>query len=161
MEFLRDFGTDEACLDWLWRARFSEDGSHALCPKCEQTRKFHRIGNRPSYDCDSCGHHIHPTAGTIFHKSSTSLHLWFYAMHLMTSTRCGISAKQMERELGCNYKTAARMMRLIRSELMAQDDVRGRSGRDIHRRPATARRDRTLPPRGRLESFPARVALVR
>ena len=56
--------------------------------------------------------------GTIFHKSSTSLHLWFYAMYLMTSTRCGISAKQLEREIGVTYKTAWRMMNLIRNELM-------------------------------------------
>jgi len=122
MEFLRDFPDDAACLDWLWRERFSVDGSHAECPSCERERKFHKVKDRPAWDCDSCGHHLHPTAGTIFNKSSTSLHLWFYAMHLMTSTRCGISAKQMERELGVNYKTAARIMRLIRTELMAQDD---------------------------------------
>jgi transposase-like protein len=40
----------------------------------------------------------------------------------MTSTRCGISAKQLERELGCTYKTAWRMFTLIRNELMDQDD---------------------------------------
>ena len=73
------------------------------------------------FPCTGCGHHIHPTAGTIFHKSSTSLHLWFYAMYLMTSTRCGISAKQLERELGVHYKTAWRMFNLIRNELMGQD----------------------------------------
>jgi transposase len=43
-------------------------------------------------------------------------------MHLMTSTRCGISAKQLERELGVTYKTAWRMAKLIRQELMVQDD---------------------------------------
>ena len=65
---------------------------------------------------------MHPTAGTIFHKSSTGLQLWFYAMYLMTSTRCGISAKQLERELGVTYKTAWRMFKdLIRNELMVQD----------------------------------------
>src|SRR6202035_585453 len=72
--------------------------------------------------CTSCGHHLHPTAATIYHKSSTSLHLWFYAMYLMSSTRCGISAKQLERELGVTYKTAWRMFTLIRNELMTQDD---------------------------------------
>src|SRR3954453_16732485 len=47
------------------------------------------------------------------------MHLWFYAMQLMTCTRCGISAKQLERELGVTYKTAWRMANLIRKELMA------------------------------------------
>ena len=61
------------------------------------------------------------TAGTIFARSSTSLHLWFYAMYLMTSTRCGISAKQLERELGVTYRTAWRMINKIRNELMDDD----------------------------------------
>src|SRR5207249_3077735 len=60
-------------------------------------------------------------AGTIFHKSSTSLHLWFYAMYLITSTRCGISAKHLERELGVHYKTAWQMFNKIRNQLMAED----------------------------------------
>src|SRR5213075_305841 len=58
----------------------------------------------------------------IFHKSSTSLHLWFYAIWLITSTRCGVSAKQLERELGVTYKTAWRMFTLIRNKLMADDE---------------------------------------
>jgi transposase-like protein len=122
MEFMREFPDDATCLDWLWRNRFSEDGSHADCPECKRMRKFHKVNDRPAWDCDTCGYHLHPTAGTIFHKSSTSLHLWFYAMHLMTSTRCAISAKQLERELGVTYKTAWRMAKLIRNELMRQDD---------------------------------------
>jgi transposase len=124
MEFMQEFPDDAACLDWLWRNRYSHDGIHATCPKCEQTREFARYETsqqRQSWTCMGCGHHLHPTAGTIFHKSSTSLHLWFYAMYLMTSTRCGISAKQLERELGVTYKTAWRMAHLIRTQLMAQD----------------------------------------
>ena len=76
---------------------------------------------RQSWTCTACGHHIHPTAGTIFHKSSTSLHLWFYAIYLVSSSRCGIAAKQLEREIGVNYKTALRMLHLIRHDLMEQD----------------------------------------
>jgi len=125
MEFMREFPDDASCLDWLWRNRYSEDGIHAECPRCETVRAFERYATkqaRQSWTCTACGHHVHPTAGTIFHKSSTSLHLWFYAMYLMTSTRCGISAKQLERELGVTYKTAWRMAHLIRHELMEQDD---------------------------------------
>jgi transposase len=124
MEFSREFPDDAACLEHLWRSRFSEDGSHAYCPKpkCRRVRKFHRVASRPSWSCDSCGHHIHPTAGTVFHKSATSLHLWFYVMYVMTSTRCGVSAKAIEREIGVGYKTAWRMCNLIRNHLMEQDD---------------------------------------
>lgn len=121
MEFMREFPDDAACLDWLWRNRYAPDGSHAECPKCQRERKFHKVKARPAWDCDSCGHHLHPLAGTIFHKSSTSLHLWFFAIHLMTSTRCGVSAKQLERELGVTYKTAWRMFTLIRNRLMTED----------------------------------------
>lgn len=121
MEFMQECPDDAACLDILWRERFSYDGHHAKCSKCKRTRKFHRIKSRPAYSCDTCGHSIYPLAGTIFHKSSTSLHLWFYAMYLMASTRCGISAKQLERELGVTYKTAWRMFNKIRNQLMADD----------------------------------------
>jgi transposase-like protein len=121
MEFVREFPDDAACLEWLWRNRYSEDGSRAYCPKCDRERKFHKVRERPAWDCDSCGYHLHPLAGTIFHKSSTSLHLWFFAVHLMTSTRCGVSAKHLERELGVTYKTAWRMANLIRNKLMTPD----------------------------------------
>lgn len=126
MEFMREFPDDAACLEWLWRTRYAPDGEHATCERCEQVRTFKRYATkqqRQSWTCTSCGLHLHPTAGTIFHKSSTSLHLWFYAMYLMTSTRCGISAKQLERELGVTYKTAWRIFHLIRKELMEQDDA--------------------------------------
>jgi transposase-like protein len=121
MEFMREFPDDATCLEWLWRNRYSPDGEHAHCPKCECERTFKRYDTaqqRQSWTCNGCGYHLHPTAGTIFHKSSTSLHLWFYAMYLMTSTRCGISAKQLERELGVTYKTAWRMAKEIRQVLM-------------------------------------------
>jgi transposase len=124
-EFLAEFPDDEACLVWLWRNRYSLDGTHAHCPKCDQERAFKRYEtkqSRQSWTCLGCGHHIHPTAGTIFAKSSTSLRHWFYAMFLVSSSRCGIAAKQLERELGCSYKTALRMLHLIRQELMSQDD---------------------------------------
>ena len=124
-EFMRQYPDDNACLESLWRTRYSEDGEHACCPKCETQRVFKRYETtqqRQSWSCTGCGYKLHPTAGTIFHKSSTSLHLWFYAMYLMASTRCGISAKQLERELGVTYKTAWRMAHLIRHELMQQED---------------------------------------
>lgn len=124
-EFLREFPDDETCLEYLWRERHSPDGVNADCPKCRRSRQFKRYATkqqRQSWTCTGCGHHIHPTAGTIFAKSSRSLSEWFYVMYLVSSSRCGVAAKQVERELGCNYKTAWRMLNRVRNELMQQDD---------------------------------------
>lgn len=110
-EFLRRFPDNDACLEYL-KQRFYPEGT--ACPKCEKPSKFHKIAGRSAYSCQFCGHHVYPTAGTIFHKSSTSLQLWFWAIYLIASSKCGISAKQLGREIGVTYKTAWRMMKQIR-----------------------------------------------
>src|SRR5436853_3398517 len=118
-DFNRQFPDDTACLEHLKEQRFP--GGITYCEKCQQERKHYRINGRPVYSCDHCGTQISPMAGTIFEHSSTSLRLWYYAMYLMASTRCGISAKQIQRETGVTYKTAWRMFRQIRSLLCEPD----------------------------------------
>jgi len=112
--FQTQFPDDAACLEWL-KNRLYPDG--IFCKNCEQITKHYRVASRPSYCCEHCGNHVHPTADTIFHKSPTPLTTWFYAIYLMSATRCGISAKQIERETGVTYKTAWRMFKQIRSML--------------------------------------------
>jgi transposase len=124
LQFIDRFPDNDACLEYL-KERFFPDGTE--CSKCDKASKFHRIKSRSAYSCQFCGNHVYPTAGTIFHKSSVSLQLWFYAIYLMSSTRCGISAKQLEREIGVTYKTAHRMFKQIRS-LLADDDEGPLSG---------------------------------
>ncbi len=116
-EFMADYPDDAACLDYLWRRHLSRDGETARCPKCEAVRRFHKVSARRAYSCGTCGHHLHPTKGTIFEKSSTSLHLWFQAIFLITASNGAVSAKQLQRELGVTYKTAWRMSRLIDGQL--------------------------------------------
>ena len=113
-DFDRDFPNDDACLDWLKNSRWPS-GIH--CKKCQYITKHHKIAKRPAYACDLCGNHVYPMAGTILEHSATPLRLWFHAMYLMGSTRCRISAKQLQRELGVTYKTAWRMFKQIRSML--------------------------------------------
>src|SRR5207244_2645841 len=84
-------------------------------------KRYETAQKRPCWFCQACGFRIHPLKGTIFERSSTSLHLWFYALYIMSSTRCGISAKQLERELGVTYKTAWRIFNRVRNLLMTQD----------------------------------------
>ncbi len=111
-DFDQEFPNDDTCLEWLKNYRWP-NGIH--CVKCQKITKHHRIKNRTSYSCDYCGNQVYPTAGTIFHKSATPLRVWFQAIYRMASTRCGISAKQIQRETGVTYKTAWRMFKQIRT----------------------------------------------
>jgi transposase len=113
-DFQQVFPDNRSCLEWL-RNRLHPDG--VFCKVCQRITKHHRTSGRRSYSCDHCGHHFHPTAGTIFHKSSTPLRAWFHAIHLVSSARGHISAKQIERETGVTYKTAWRMFKHIRALL--------------------------------------------
>ena len=112
-EFMKLFPDDDACLEHLFKARFSQ--AH-ICQKCGQNGLWKRLSKMPAYTC-SCGNHIHPMVGTPFHKSHTPLQKWFYAMYLFTTTRHGVPAKELQRQLSVNYKTAWRMGHEIRKYL--------------------------------------------
>jgi transposase len=119
-DFDREFPSDDACLDYLAEQRWP--GKVTQCSKCGVERKHYRIKGRTAYSCDHCGTQIYPLAGTVMEKTTTPLKTWFYAMYLMGSTRCGISAKQIQRECGVTYKTAWRMFHQIR-KLLGDPDM--------------------------------------
>lgn len=103
------FPTDDVCLDFILNMRFRGD--------------FTRIKGRKSYTrlySNGRRKQVYPLKGTIFEGSDTSLTKWFYAIFLFAHSRTGISAKELQRQIGVTYKTAWRMCDLIRS-LMAQD----------------------------------------
>jgi predicted RNA-binding Zn-ribbon protein involved in translation (DUF1610 family)/transposase-like protein len=125
-DFQAEYPSDEACLERLMRVQHG--GTEFTCPACGvENAKFHLMRKRKAYACQECGHHIYPCAGTIFHKSRTPLTKWFHAMYLMTSTRSGVAAKELERVLGVTYKTAWRMAHELR-KLMANADYAGPMG---------------------------------
>lgn len=110
-DFFKRFPDDDACLNHLMRLRF---GDSMDCPKCGKHGKFSRISKMPAFQCAWCGHHIHPMAGTPFERTRTPLQKWFYAIYLFTTTRHGVPAKELQRQLGVTYKTAWRMGHEIR-----------------------------------------------
>lgn len=117
-QFFRLFPDDETCLNHLFTVRF---GQGYECPSCERPSNWYRIKAERAYSCQWCGHHLHPTVGTPFEQTRTPLQLWFYAIHLFTTTRHGVSGKELERQLGVTYKTAWRMAQLIRQHMTDVD----------------------------------------
>ena len=117
-DFFKKFPTDEACLEHLMMLRF---GNPMYCPKCGAEGQFAKLKKLPAYACPTCGHHIHPMVGTPFERSRTSLQKWFYAMYLFTTSRHGVPAKELQRQLGVTYKTAWRMGHEIRKYMAGVD----------------------------------------
>ena len=124
-DFFKRFPDDDSCLNHLMSIRF---GFELDCPKCSKHGKFSRIKGQPAFQCAWCGHHIHPMAGTPFERSRTPLQKWFYAMYLFTTSRHGVPAKELQRQLAVTYKTAWRMGHEIRkymSDTDGDDDLSG------------------------------------
>jgi transposase len=122
-QFRKDYPNDAACLDAVFKLRY---GHLDECPACgDHKPEFKRVMEKQCYYCRKCYTQFYPCAGTIFEKTRTPLTYWFYAMYLMTITRNGVSAKELERAIGVTYKTAWRMAKLIR-ELMGRNKRPGK-----------------------------------
>ncbi len=110
-DFKNRFPDDDACLQHLKIVRYGET---PICKVCNKRRKYYRVSTRRCYSCERCGHQIYPTAGTPFENTRTSLTDWFHVMFMFTTSRNGVSAKEVQRTIGVTYKTAWRMCNRIR-----------------------------------------------
>ena len=117
-QFFSKFPDDATCLEHVMKARYGLEG---CCPKCERETKFSRVTSQRAYACQWCGWHVYPCVGSPFEASRTSLQLWFYAIYLFTQTRSGVSAKELQRQLGVTYKAAWRMGHEIRKHMAFVD----------------------------------------
>jgi transposase len=109
-QFHEDFPDNDTCLATLFAERFGSP----KCEACGRVGAFHKHPSRPCYSCNCGKTHLFPKAGTIFEKSSTDLVKWFFAIFLMSQSRNGVAAKEIERHAGVTYKTAWRMAHEIR-----------------------------------------------
>ena len=118
-EFQREFPNDDICLKKIMLSRYG--GTELDCPSCGKHSKFYRLKRDRAYLCQHCKYHIYPCVGTPMERSHTPLHKWFYAMHLFAASRNGVSAKELERQLGVSYETAWRMAHKIREHMAKVD----------------------------------------
>jgi hypothetical protein len=132
IEIQKSFGTDEQCQAYLESARWPEG---VRCLKCngDKVSKFTSKGrerinrkgetvrspDRHLYQCldPECGHQFTTTTGTLFNDSHLPLSKWFLAIGIMCNAKKSVSAKQMERDLGVNYRTAWYLNHRIRKAM--------------------------------------------
>jgi transposase len=112
-QFEAQFHSEDACLDALFTLRF---GKLTCCPNCGViAAEFYRVAGRRCFACVHCRHQLHPTAGTVMHKSTTPLRYWFLLFYQFSISKNGISAKEIQRDLGVTYKCAWRLAKQVRS----------------------------------------------
>ena len=111
-EFQARFGTEAACEEYLARWRWP-DGF--ICPKCTSHGAW-RIARRRLHQCRACRHQVSVTAGTVMHRSKLPLTTWFWAIFLVARHKKGISALQLQADLGIgSYGSAWLLLHKIRS----------------------------------------------
>src|SRR6267378_2402775 len=116
------FNTDDKCLDYLERMRWP---SSVCCVHCGVmnvstiTRTAGKNKRVRIYQCleKECGKQFSATSGTIFNDTHLPLTKWFMAIALICEAKKGISAKQVERHLGVNYRTAWHLCHRIREAM--------------------------------------------
>ena len=102
MEFQERFASEEACLEYLAASRWPEG---FVCPGCGG-REVWVLARRHLWECAECRLQTSVTAGTVMHGTRTSLRTWFWAAYLVAPHHPGISAKQLQRQLGLTrYET--------------------------------------------------------
>ena len=103
-EFQRRFADEAACVEYLAAARWPEG---FRCPVCGGAKAW-RLSTKPfTWECAGCRKQTSVTAGTVMHGSKLELTVWFWAAYLMTTHSNGISATQLQLQLGIgSYKTA-------------------------------------------------------
>jgi len=113
--FLQRFGSDEQCRAYLFQARWP-DGF--CCSACGHDRAWaHKA--RLVDECTACGKQHSLLAGTIFEQTKTGLSRWFLAIYLVTSSKGGISAMELKRQMGFgSYQTAWSWLHKIRKAMV-------------------------------------------
>ena len=118
-EFAGMFPDDAACARYLFERRWP---GGFVCPACGGVKNWELSGKKHTWECAACGRQTSVTAGTVMHRSKLPLTVWFMAVHLVTSHSNGISALQLQAQLGLgSYKTAWLMLHKLRRAMVDPD----------------------------------------
>jgi len=126
-DFQEMFPDDNACALYLesihWRDGF-------VCPRCNNTAVPTRIAKPGVLRCKACKRDISLLAGTVMERTHMPLSTWFWAAFLVASLTPGMSAVQLQRQLGIkSYETAFQILHKLRSSMAVTS---GRIGIKTH-----------------------------
>jgi len=121
VEFMERFPDEGACMEFLRKTRWPNG---FVCPRCKG-RESVTITTRRLEQCKACRRQTSLTAGTVLEGTRKPLRLWFLAIFFLGRHKTGISALQLQKDLGLgSYKTAWTWMHKLRSALSERAEFR-------------------------------------
>jgi IS1 family transposase len=126
-QFEAMFPDEDACKAYLVARRWPNG---IVCPRCGAVKVF-PVGTMPyKWQCYECapdqGYRFSHIAGTIFENTNKPLRQWFKVVHLMTTSKKGISSLQIQRQMGFgSYETALNMTHKIRAAMIQPEQKLG------------------------------------
>ena len=112
VQLFRMFPDEEACYTWLEDARWE---GRPICPHCGGIENISRPPSKPrTYWHKDCRKQFTVTTGTCMHATKRPLQDWIFAIYGVLTARKGVSALQLSKELGEQYRTAWHMLRRVR-----------------------------------------------
>jgi len=125
LRFVDEFPDEHSCREHF-RLRREKEG--IKCKKCN-CEKHYWLKAKYQWQCSECNFRTCLRSGTTFEYSKLPVRKWYLAMMLMTMTKKGISAKEMQRQLGHKrYETIWRMMHTIREAMGNREGLYKLSG---------------------------------
>ena len=116
LAFQHMFPDDDACAAWLIEMRWP-DGF--VCPACGHEKGWALRRKAHTFECAGCRRQTSVTAGTILHASKLPLTVWFWAAYLMATHSNGISALQLQKQLGIgSYRSAWLLAHKLRASMV-------------------------------------------
>lgn len=120
LEFLQHFPDEQSCKQHF---KIQREREGIICKKCQST-KHYWLGGKWQWQCSSCRFRTTLRSGTIMESAKLSFHKWYLCMAFMSSTKKGISALEMQRQLGHKrYGTVWRLMHKIREGMGKRDSL--------------------------------------
>jgi len=114
VQFMRRFRTEKDCLEYLMEYRWANGFT---CPHCKNPKGW--TMKRGLFHCSSCQKQTSVTAGTVLHNTRIPLQSWFLAMWFICTQKKGVSAADLQTELGLGcYKSAWLMMQKLRQAMV-------------------------------------------
>ena len=119
-EFREQFSEEAACFEYLGQSRWP---AGFVCPRCSG-RKYWVKARRSVYECSACGQQTFVPAGTLLHGTHFSLREWFWAAYWVATHTPGLSGTQLQRQMGCSYKTAWYLLHRLRRSMVNEKRAR-------------------------------------